>query len=141
MTQLDPAQCVKVANIGDDLWVVTEDYAYATKSGLQLVVPAGFETDGASVPRCLWAAIPPSGLHFNAAVVHDALYRTTAENKLPKSQCDDIFLEIMQRDQVPEERALAMVTAVRLLGYSSYHRGKTAAAQSLLEEHGEGDPQ
>ena len=137
MTRLDPARCVKAANIGDELWVVLEDYVYVTRSGLRLVVRAGFESDGASVPRCLWATIPPTGLHFNAAVVHDALYRSDEPDKLPKSQCDDIFLEIMQRDEVPQERSLAMVTAVRLLGYSSYHRGKLAAARSLAQEHGE----
>ena len=134
MTKLDPAKCVKVANIGDDLWVVTEPYFYAPQSGIGIVVPAGFETDGASVPRVLWGAIPPFGLHFNAAVVHDALYRSDAANKLPKEICDKIFLEIMERDGVPELRRSAMYEAVVTMGYSSYHRGKVAAAASLEHE-------
>lgn len=36
-------------------------------------VPAGFVTDGASVPRLLWWLFPPTGRYFLAAVVHDYL--------------------------------------------------------------------
>ena len=129
--KLPASNCVQVANIDDELWVVTLPYVYVTKSGVRLEVPEGFETDGASVPRCLWGMIPATGRHFNAAVVHDFLYRSEGDAKLPKSQCDDIFLEIMLRDQVPELRARAMHEAVALFGYSSYHRGKAAALASL----------
>lgn len=38
-----------------------------------VVVPAGFVTDGASVPRPLWPLFPPTGRYFAAAVVHDWL--------------------------------------------------------------------
>jgi hypothetical protein len=86
----------------------------------------------------LWAAIPPTGKHFNAAVVHDFLYRLPADLKPPKSQCDAIFLEIMERDQVPELRARAMHEAVCLFGYSSYYRGKVAALASLTAQEMKG---
>ncbi len=34
-------------------------------------VPAGFTTDGASVPRALWPIFPPVGTYFIATIVHD----------------------------------------------------------------------
>ena len=41
-----------------------------------VAVPAGFVTDGASVPRCFWWLFPPVGRYFLAAVVHDWLLNT-----------------------------------------------------------------
>jgi hypothetical protein len=35
------------------------------------IVPAGFETDGASVPRLLWWLFNPMGRYAKAAVLHD----------------------------------------------------------------------
>jgi len=136
--KLDPQNCVKVACNGDDNWIVAEPYTYTAPErlgGVTIVVPVGFETDGASVPRCLWSAIPPFGLHFNAAVVHDFLYRQPdGEGKLLKSICDEIFREIMIRDGVPELRREAMYEAVRTMGYSSYTHGKAVAAQLIAGE-------
>jgi hypothetical protein len=42
-----------------------------------LIVPVGFLSDGASVPRILWTltGIIPDGLIRAAALIHDALYR------------------------------------------------------------------
>ena len=125
---LNPEQCVAVACIGDNLWVVLVPYHYLTGSGRWVVVPKGFQTDGASVPRALWSAIPPTGLHFNAAVIHDCLYRSTDPNKPAKAECDRIFLEVMERDQVPPERRLTMFEAVQLCGESSYVCGTGTAA-------------
>ena len=39
-----------------------------------IVVPAGFQTDFASVPRGLWNLFPPAGRYAPAAVLHDFLY-------------------------------------------------------------------
>lgn len=42
-------------------------------SGRLVEVPAGFVTDGASVPRAFWALLPVWGRYSRAAVVHDYL--------------------------------------------------------------------
>lgn len=43
-------------------------------SGNWLIVPAGFDSDGASVPRPLWSILPPWGSKASkAALVHDYL--------------------------------------------------------------------
>lgn len=43
----------------------------------RLTIPAGFEHDGASIPRLLWTllGLTPAGLISAAALAHDALYR------------------------------------------------------------------
>lgn len=49
-----------------------------------VLVPIGFSTDGASVPRLLWAIFPPMGPYLRAAIVHDYLYtRLKAGNPHP----------------------------------------------------------
>jgi hypothetical protein len=39
----------------------------------KIVVPKGFESDGASVPKWFWNLYPPFGKYLPAAVVHDLL--------------------------------------------------------------------
>lgn len=138
LAPLNPQQCVQVVSFDDENWMVIAPYEFRSETGAIVTVPAGFITDGASVPRCLWAAIPPFGRHFNAAVVHDALYRGAVlmgdGKKFPKCICDTFFMEIMQRDEVPLARRIAMYEAVKTLGYSSYINGKAQAAKSFAEE-------
>lgn len=45
----------------------------------KFIVPAGFTTDLASVPKFLWWILPPFGRHSRAAVLHDWLYTTAPE--------------------------------------------------------------
>ncbi len=64
------------------LWKLLEDLIWevdAEGSGKVIVVPAGFVTDGASIPRLLWALLPPTGGYLRAACLHDRLLRLIAE--------------------------------------------------------------
>jgi len=55
-------------------------------------VPAGFVTDGASVPRPLWWFLPAWGRYSRAAVVHDYLCR----NKIvSRAEADRVFFDAM----------------------------------------------
>lgn len=57
-------------------WRLDEPLVYEVGhegSGRVITVPAGFETDGASVPRVLWWLLPTWGRYSRAAVVHDLL--------------------------------------------------------------------
>lgn len=58
-----------------------------------IIVPTGFITDFASIPRFVWPIICPFGKHGKAAVIHDYCYRTLLYDKRKKA--DDIFLEGM----------------------------------------------
>jgi hypothetical protein len=48
-------------------------------------IPAGFEFDGATVPRVLWtvSGITPWGLHQTAAMIHDYIYVNKGEGIVP----------------------------------------------------------
>lgn len=80
-------------------------------SGVLIVVPAGFETDFASVPRWAMPFIPIMGKAAKAAVVHDFL----CENRgsLAKARIDAIFLEAMEVLGVSWLRRTLMFLAVR----------------------------
>jgi hypothetical protein len=60
-------------------WITSRAFSYeiGTKgSGLTITVPAGTDTDLATVPRFLWPIVPPHDPQFAAAfVLHDYLCR------------------------------------------------------------------
>jgi hypothetical protein len=100
-------------------WRVLQAFAYATCAGFLIVVPAGFETDFASVPRFFWRLLPPTGQYGKAAVIHDYLYRTVTED-FTKNECDRIFLEAMEYLGVGRPTRYAMYWGVRLFGRGPY---------------------
>ena len=62
---------------GRTLWALTESLVYWPSDGHDpIVVPRGFVTDLASIPRPLWSWLPPDGPWAKAAVIHDFLYYT-----------------------------------------------------------------
>lgn len=62
---------------GRSLWALTEPLAYWPSNGREpIIVPRGFVTDLASIPRPLWSWLPPDGPWAKAAVIHDFLYFT-----------------------------------------------------------------
>ena len=71
-----------------------------------IVVPKGFLTNGASVPKYIRGIISPTGNLFRAAVVHDYLYAT---HQLSRRKSDRVFKKIVYDD-----------TQNRLLAYTSY---------------------
>lgn len=92
----------------------------------RLVVPAGFETDFASIPRGLWNLLPKLDRHLLAAVLHDWLYSTAI---VTKPEADAIFLAAMKDLGVPVWKRWAMYLAVRLFGRGAWnaHRKRASA--------------
>lgn len=78
-----------------------------------IVIPAGFVTDGASVPRLFWNIIPPWGQYGRAAVVHDYLYRW---QRTTREDADDTLLEAMWVCRCRVWQQMAIWIAVRLFG-------------------------
>lgn len=95
-------------------WKLEERLVY--KSDLwpnQIIVPAGFVTDLASIPRLFRPLIPQNGKHRLAAIVHDYLCREW--NAAHRPLADRIFLEAMELLGVRWWRRKAMYYAVALL--------------------------
>jgi hypothetical protein len=101
-------------------WRLVEPFEYHVGeegSGSMIRVPAGFETDFASVPRFFWRILPPWGRYGKAAVVHDYLYGSHA---CTRERADEIFLEAMTVLGVPAWKRNVMYRAVRWFGQAAW---------------------
>jgi hypothetical protein len=83
-----------------------------------VVVPIGFMTDFASIPRIGRILITGHGKDRWAAVVHDYLYSIKHDRK----QADDIFLEALEASGVGLIKRRVMYRAVRTGGWFFYAR-------------------
>jgi hypothetical protein len=86
---------------------------------LSFVVPAGFVTDLASVPRVFWFIAPRWGKHGPAAILHDYLYRT---GEVDRRTADNRFADVMDLCNVHPIFADAMFFAVRIFGFHAWAR-------------------
>lgn len=81
------------------------------------VVPAGFITDFASVPRIPIAYLLTGGTAHAAAVVHDFLY---TNHEVPRAMADAVFREAIIASGGPSWRAWMMWAGVRIGGGGSW---------------------
>ena len=91
--------------------------------GVEVICPAGFETDFASVPRLFWGISPPWGWFVKAAVLHDYLYSLHGLYRgvrYPRQACDRAFYSAMWTlaagDVHRQKVARFYYRAVRLFG-------------------------
>lgn len=115
-----------------------------------IIVPAGFCSDGASVPRLFWGVISNWGKYAQAAIVHDLIYAT---GLLDRAAADRIFREAIQvlgRDtetDLPTARGQVSsfigYWAVQLGGAGGYRNGEAnyaAMAGRALKRAEKRDP-
>ena len=95
------------------------DFVYVTNAGWHIAIPAGFKTDFASVPRALWALLPPLDHYGKAAVVHDYLYRTHNVG-CTRLVADKILKEACEVLGVKRWKIGALYLAVRAFGWLSW---------------------
>lgn len=85
-----------------------------------VVVPMGFKTDFASVPKWLWSIFPPTGYYQRAALLHDYCYMMSMfPNKrvcATRRAADAMFRRQMKRDGVGWRTRYTLWLAVRLFG-------------------------
>lgn len=94
-------------------WELVKSYRYADAAGT-IIIPKGFVTDLASVPRLFWWLIAPMELSAVAPIVHDYLYQTGGiSGRYSRRASDDLFLSIMIREHVPIWRRVLAYLAVR----------------------------
>lgn len=114
-------------------WRVEEAFIFSHK-GKQYAVHAGFEFDGASIPKPLWALLSPVGLLLIPGLIHDYGYRYNGiyildENNKPvwdetlstQSDWDELFEEIGKDvNQMPVLNELAKF-ALWLGGFKAWN--------------------
>ena len=109
-----------IAELVDDkngIWVLASPLVYCSELVGNIVVPEGFHTDFASVPRLPVAYTIAGNTAQWAAVIHDYLY---VHKTLPRHVCDAVFLEAMAASGVPLWRRKLMWLAVRVFGGAAY---------------------
>ena len=89
-----------------------------------LTVPAGFSSDGASVPRFFWRLVFPPGDQkaLRAAFVHDWIYRTHPDG-WSREAADMLFLKLLISDWMPKYRAVLAWLGVRIFGGAAWKAG------------------
>ena len=112
-------------------WRLHEGFTYRCKTPrdwedtLIIVVPAGFVTDFASVPKIFQNILPAWGKYGKAAVVHDYLYQFGYINEwMTRRMADDIFYGAMLVSGTKPWKAKVMYWAVRLFGRYSWETGE-----------------
>ena len=89
-------------------------FGYVDPSGLEWDVPAGYQTDGASVPAIFWSLYPPfTGKYRAAAVIHD--YFCYAKSRRWQAT-HQVFYFAMLAAGVEERQAKVMYGAVYFFG-------------------------
>lgn len=115
-----------ITYLGHDAWrleqsVCVEDPA---RDGAAFVVPAGFVTDLASIPRALWNLVAPFELSIAAPIAHDWLYKHGGQllDAAPyaRAEADALFRSLMARAGITRAHRTAAYLAVRLFGGSSW---------------------
>ena len=107
----------------EEIWILVESYRYQG-DGYQIIVPANFKFDLASVPRPFWWAISPFDLSISAPLIHDFIFRY--QGKLPQGsvipertftrlEVDQLFNLIMKQEGVATWRRVIAYNAVRLV--------------------------
>ena len=100
-------------------WRLLALFSYLDPDHGLIEVPAGFETDFASVPRWpLTFALLGSYGHA-AAVIHDWLYTT---GELSRPDADRVFHEALRSSGIARWRAWLMWAGVRVSGSGRYSR-------------------
>jgi len=115
---------MKQTQIGADVWQLTEDLVYYVGfegSDEKIIVPKGFQSDGASVPRIVWPIVghPFQGDYCAAAWIHDWIYGTHIYQRKPG---DEIFLEGMEVLGCWWWKRNVMWCSVRQFGSGAYNK-------------------
>lgn len=115
---------VRPDEVRDRVWILMDALIYETNAGQLIIVPRGFDTDFASIPRAVWAVYDPMGVYKLAAVIHDFLYyeHKIGDEPLSRAQADAIFLEAMESTKVGWLTRKIIYSAVRSFGWAYWNK-------------------
>lgn len=112
-----------------ECWVLVEDF-HVLVDGMMFTVPAGFKTDGASIPRFLWRLCghPLETRRFPIAVLHDWLYEV--DQGLTRQQVDEIYRDGLVSLGFSKFAANTEYYALRLFGGSRWMTSTTPTKEN-----------
>ena len=96
------------------LWLLVRRFA----------VPAGFKSDGASVPRFLWRLLSPriDGVTLAPSIAHDWLYTQAGKRDLTRPECDAWYCSALIARGYPRWKSWLTYFGVRLFGWRHWGR-------------------
>lgn len=105
--------------VESEVWRLAEDW-HVTINGLCFTVPAGFMTDGASIPRFLWRLCghPMTTKRFPVALLHDWLY--AEGERLTRAEADEIYHDSLCDLGFSKWKAWLEYKAIRIFGGSHW---------------------
>ncbi|UOY03038.1 DUF1353 domain-containing protein [Blastococcus sp. PRF04-17] len=97
----------------DETWALVDELVYQGNRQ-RFVVPAGFRTDFATVPRVVTWLVPRFGAYTLAAILHDWLVTDGLRSgAVTSNDADGIFRRVMRESGVPVIRRWLMWAGVR----------------------------
>ncbi len=116
---------------GTRQWIITEDFYY-TIDGVGYKIPAGFQFDGASVPKFLATFLSPVGVLLMGGLVHDYGYKYATLMKKDGSNIgprDQKYMDGLFRDICIEVNGFYALNylaywALRLAGFVAWNGHK-----------------
>ena len=99
--------------------ILKEPWSFKTGKGVQYVVPEGFISDGASVPRFFWRLLSPciDPITLGPSIEHDWRY----ENHIgTRAECDADYKDRLIENGYPRWKAYLTLLGVRIGGKSHY---------------------
>jgi len=112
-------------------WALRKNFIYEIGflgSGDKIIVPDGFITDFASVPRIFWSILPSIGKYSSASILHDYLYFSKIKSR---KESDKIFYEAMLVSGVKKWKAKIIHKIVRIFGAKPYKKSKRYIIEPL----------
>lgn len=101
---------------GNPIYTVDQPLTYQT-AGQSYTVPAGYQTDLASIPQRFQQRPPDQSPAAGPGALHDWLYTTHA---VPRAAADRLFRQALRDEGVPLGQRLLMWGAVRRGGGPAY---------------------
>ena len=110
---------VEIRPNGNGESIITLEEVHFWYCGMMYVVPIGYASDGASVPRFLWRLLSPKidPVTLRASVVHDFLYEWHLGTR---EEADYWYFWALVGAGYPHWKALLTLIGVRLFGGRHY---------------------
>jgi hypothetical protein len=99
-------------------WEITKDFHYTVNSA-ELIIPAGFIFNGASVPKFLRTWVSPVGVLLVGGLIHD--YGYMYQTLLRKNKKDSIGVKSQKDMDIIFRDVNILINGFRVLNYIAYY--------------------
>jgi len=127
--------------MGTRQWVIAEDFKYQM-NGIDMVIPKGFQFDGASIPKFLHTWLSPTGVLLMGGLIHDYGYKyqtlLKADKKTTIGIKDQKWMDQTFRDINIEINGFVLLNylayyALRLGGFVAWNGHRKVGATIHIE--------